>query len=335
MDTLTHIVLGACIGEAFAGKKLGKPALFWGALLQLIPDIDVVASLWLPTSENLLAHRGFTHSFLFAGITAPILALIAERYHRPHNIALRKWIFFFLIEILVHLFVDAFNAYGTGWLEPFSHKRFAFNTIFVADPLFSVGPAIAFTVLLLLFRRNKKRRWWWKFGVLWSSAYLLLSVLVKNHINNHTEEALLQQQISYKRYLTTPTPFNNLLWYVAAETDSGFYMGYVSVFDTKPFTQLHYFPRNEHLLKTVPPSEETEHLKRFSQGYYTIEKQNSILVFNDLRFGQIAGWQNPQHRFAFHYFLNNSEQSIVIQRGRMEGWNKASIRSMLQRIKGN
>src|SRR5450759_1887192 len=86
MDSLTHLALGACMGEAFAGRTLGKKAMLWGALAQSIPDIDFIASFWLDTSSNLLAHRGFTHSFVFCAILTPFFALLAERWHRPHNI---------------------------------------------------------------------------------------------------------------------------------------------------------------------------------------------------------------------------------------------------------
>jgi inner membrane protein len=129
MDSITHIALGACMGEAFAGKKLGKRAMIWGALAQSIPDIDFVASFWMDTASDLLAHRGFTHSFLFLFIAAPVMALAAEKWHRPHNISFKKWLIFFFAVIGVHLFIDGFNNYGTGWLEPFSHHRFCFETV--------------------------------------------------------------------------------------------------------------------------------------------------------------------------------------------------------------
>jgi inner membrane protein len=32
MDSLTHIVAGACIGEIALGKKIGRKAMLWGAL---------------------------------------------------------------------------------------------------------------------------------------------------------------------------------------------------------------------------------------------------------------------------------------------------------------
>ena len=96
MDTLTHIAIGACIGEVVLHKQLGKKALLWGILAQSIPDIDFIAAFWLDPSENLLAHRGFTHSFLFAIFISLSMSLAADHWHRPHNIRFRKFILFFL-----------------------------------------------------------------------------------------------------------------------------------------------------------------------------------------------------------------------------------------------
>ena len=70
MDSLTHIALGACMGEAFAGQTVGRKAMLWGILAQSIPDIDFIASTWLDTTSNLLAHRGFTHSILFGVVVS-------------------------------------------------------------------------------------------------------------------------------------------------------------------------------------------------------------------------------------------------------------------------
>ena len=58
MDSLTHIVLGACVGEVIAGKKLGRKAWLAGAIFQSFPDIDFIAGFWLSPAEDLLAHRG-------------------------------------------------------------------------------------------------------------------------------------------------------------------------------------------------------------------------------------------------------------------------------------
>ncbi|SFP80735.1 metal-dependent hydrolase [Parafilimonas terrae] len=335
MDSLTHIVIGACIGEAFAGKKLGKKAMLWGALVQSFPDIDFIAGAWLNPAENLLAHRGFTHSLLFAGIAVTLLALLAERLHRPHNISLKTWILFFIVEMLVHIFIDGFNAYGIGWLEPFSHHRFSFNAIFVIDPFFSIWAGIAFLLLLIIKVHRRKRKFWWKFGVMLPALYLCYCCINKIKIDSAIKKTFSAEHISYTNYFSTTTPFNNLLWYTVAETDSGFYVGYRSLFDEQLRMQLHFFPRNEYLLKNVSDQAALQNLKRFSKGFYTASLQNDTLVFNDLRFGQIAGWQNADAPFAFHYFLQYSDNALVVQRGRFAGWSKGSIAALLERISGD
>lgn len=136
------------MGEAFAGKTVGKKAMLWGVLAQSIPDIDFIASLWLNTSDNLLAHRGFTHSILFCLLLTPVIASLAYHIHKPHNITLLKWVLFIGSAISIHLFLDAFNNYGVGWFEPFSQERISFDTIYVADPFFFYHPRYSFSVAI-------------------------------------------------------------------------------------------------------------------------------------------------------------------------------------------
>jgi inner membrane protein len=336
MDSITHIVLGACIGELVAGKKLGKKAMLLGAVAQSLPDIDVVASFWLNTSSDLLAHRGFTHSLLFAVLVTPLLAFFSKRWHRKPDITFSAWMFFWGLQIFVHIFIDSFNAYGTGWLEPFSHHRFSFNTIFVADPLLTIWPLIASIVLLLLKNTNDKRRWWAKCGLVLSSVYFIYCVLNKILIDNTVQSVLKTEQISFNRYFTTPTPLNSLLWFVVAENDSGYNIGYRSVFDRSNSITFHYVNRNESLLKSLKGNEDLQHLIRFSQGYYSAEMWHDTLVFNDLRFGDMAGWQYPDAKFVFHFYLQPpQENKLVVQRGRFAAWNKEAMLSLLKRIRGN
>ena len=336
MDSVTHIALGACIGELFVGSKVGRKAMLWGALAQSFPDIDFIASFWVDTTDELLAHRGFTHSLLFAALLTPLLALLAEKWHRPHNISMFKWFLFFGTEILLHIFLDAFNAYGTAWFEPFSHIRFSFHTLFVAEPLFSIWIGIAFLALLVIKKNQRKRKLWSVFGLGMCLFYLLFSVGNKIYVESAVRKALDTQQLKYTRYFTTPTPLNNLLWFVVAENDSGYNIGYRSVFDKKPSIQFEYFPRNKDLADPFKLTKDYINLVRFSQGYYTIEKWNDTLVFNDLRFGQMIGWKDPKAKFAFHYFLQYPDKNdIVVQRGRFANWDRAAVITLLKRIRGN
>jgi inner membrane protein len=336
MDSLTHIALGACIGEAFFEKGFGKKAMVWGALAQSIPDIDFVASTWLNTSEALLAHRGFTHSILFALLIIPLFALTADKVHRPHNITFKTWLLFFSVEVFVHLFIDGFNNYGVGWLEPFSHWRFSFNTIYVADPFFSIWPGLAFFMLIILNTYSPKRKFWWKFGVIFPLVYLGYCTINKLTINNDVNKILIAQNIPHDKYFTTPAPLQNWLWYVVSGNDSEYFVGFRSVFDRKKEINFQRFPVNDSLLKPVSDHQDLQKLIRFSQQFYTVERYNDTLVFNDLRFGQIIGWQNPKEKFVFHYYLQHPrDNKLVVQRGRFAKWDWQVVKSFCKRIKGN
>lgn len=324
------------MGEAFAGKILGKKAMIWGALAQSIPDIDFTSSLWMNTSSGLLAHRGFTHSFLFWAIITPLFAFLAEHLHRPHNISLRKWMFFFGGVIFIHIFIDAFNNYGVGWFEPFSNQRISFNAIYVADPFFSVWSGIASMALIYLSRHNPNRKKWWRMGLGLSALYLLYCIINKAQINSDVKDIFQKQNISYTRYFTTPAPLQNWLWFVVAGNDSGYNVGFRSLFDSKKEISFQYFPRNDSLLKPVADHEDVQQLIRFSQQFYTVENWHDTLVFNDLRFGQIIGWQDPRAKFVFYYYLQHPEENrLVVQRGRFEGWNSKTAYSLFKRIEGN
>ncbi|MBC7536265.1 MAG: metal-dependent hydrolase [Ferruginibacter sp.] len=336
MDSITHIALGACMGEAFAGKTLGKKAMIWGAVAQSIPDIDFISSLWMDTPSALLAHRGFTHSFLFLIIITPLFGLLAEKWHRPHNISIKKWILFFGTVIFIHIFIDAFNNYGVGWFEPFSHQRVSFNAIYVADPFFSIWPGLACIMLIRLRRWHPQRIKWVYIGLFCSGLYLLYCLFNKSRVDSDVKYILNRQHISYSRYFTTPAPLQNWLWFVVAGNDSGYYVGFRSLFDTKKEIPFQFFARNDSLLTAAKRTEGIQQLTRFSQGFYTLEKCQDTLVFNDLRFGQNMGWQHPGARFVFHYYLSYpKENALVVQRGRFEGWNVQTLRFLLKRIKGN
>ena len=335
MDTITHIALGACIGEVLGKRQLGKKALVFGALAQTIPDVDFVFSLWLQPSANVLAHRGFTHSLLFVILISMLLAALIQRSWGKSDTSFSFWFTFFGVQTMVHIFLDAFNAYGTAWFEPFSHYRVSFQTLFVADPFYSIPLGIAAGILALLRLGNKYRIYWASGGLILSSFYLGYALFNKFDIEEDVKANLVVQNIRYEQYFTTPTPFNNWLWFIVASNESGSFVGYRSVFDEQAHLDLHFFPRNDSLLGLANDQEEVSRLKRFSQGYYTVELVGDTLIFNDLRFGQMLGWQDPNAGFVFHYYLQPVlDNRLVLQRGRFSKWNLDATQSFLDRIRG-
>lgn len=334
MDSITHIVLGACIGEAILGRKIGKKALAIGAVAQSIPDIDFVAGFWMTPASELLAHRGITHSFLFVLLLSPLLGYLAYKLLKKGVPAL-SLSFFFLLELFVHLFLDAFNNYGVGWFEPFSHIRISFNTIYVADPLLTAMPFIATIVLIFLRTDDSRRKKWWKASLAFSFLYLLVCIFNKFYISNQAVKAVIAKSLPHKNYFTTPAPMQSLLWMVVTGDDNGYYVSYRSVFDGNRDFVFNYFPKNESYLDTIANHSDVSYLKRFSNGFYTVEKWGDTLVFNDLRFGQIIGWQDPKERFVFHYFLQHpDDNSLVVQRGRFAKWDSHVARLFIRRVFG-
>ena len=383
MDTVTHIVLGAAIGEVLAGEKLGKKALLIGAIAANLPDIDFVASFWLDSARDVWFHRGITHSLLFVVVISLLLAWVAgrlggsgqasrlagpghpsrvdgsDRASRSVPMTFKQWWLFFGVQLLVHIFIDAFNAYGTGWFEPFNSYRVTFNVLFVADPLYSCWLGIAFLALLILRRDSPARKRWARFGLVLSSVYLCFCLVNKWRIDRVVERQLRQQAIPYARFFTTPTPLNSLLWYVVATDSNGDeYTGYRSVFDApgRPIV-FRLRPRGDSLVRGAGGGSvqgggdgmmqagsgvveqgggrDVGYLLRFAQGYYTIERWGDTLVFNVPRFGEVRGWDDPGARFVFHYYLNDpGHNGMVVQRGRLAGWDRKAWRDFIRRIGG-
>lgn len=311
--------------------------MLYGALLQSIPDIDFIASFWLDPVSDLVAHRGITHSLLFAALVSPILAWVAKRLRHRNDLPYRTWLLFFLSEMLIHLFLDSFNAYGTGWFEPFNHVRVSFQAMYVADPLFSVLPAVAFVLLLLRREDHASRLSWVYASLIFCFAYLLFSLFSKDHVDKDVRRIAGKQNINTHHFLSTPTPLNNLLWFVAIPSGTGYYIGYRSVFDRSAKMDLRYVSRGDTLLTGYTDMRSVQQLKQFSQGYYTAERYGrDTLVFNDLRFGQEAGWVDLNNHFAFHFYLTHPEDNaLVVQRGRFARWDRQSMRIMWRKMFGN
>jgi inner membrane protein len=312
MDPITHSTLGACVGEIILGKKLGKRAMLYGAIVANIPDLDTIPGFFISGDKALWLHRGITHSFFFALVFGLILAWLAKRYYP--KITFGCLALLFCVELALHDLLDTCTSYGTGLLEPFSHYRFSFHLLFVVDPAFTLSLIIA--TFILLFRKNINRINWAAGAMFISVLYVGFAVFCKSRLDNRAA-------------LTTPAPFNCLLWYNIIKTGPGYYTGYQSVFD-KSAVQYEYHPRNDSLLKQPEP-----YLKAFSAGYYTISRTDNKLYFNVLRFGQVQGWQTKDAAFALSYPTDAAEKdNMVLQKGRLAGWNAHSIKQYLKRIAG-
>jgi membrane-bound metal-dependent hydrolase YbcI (DUF457 family) len=128
LDSITQIVLGAAVGEAVLGKKIGNKAMLYGAIAGTIPDLDVISSFFIDTVTALEVHRGFTHSVFFCVLFAPLFAFIVTKYEAHKNLKDWSWLFFWAF--ITHAILDAQTTWGTQLFWPLD-IRLAFKNVFV------------------------------------------------------------------------------------------------------------------------------------------------------------------------------------------------------------
>lgn len=134
MDTITHTLFGITTYKAINHEKVSKEEkrafLFTSLVGNQIPDIDVISQWWDQEGLYLMWHRGITHSLFLVPIWAIVLWLCCFWFWRVKN---KKVFYIGLLSVLIHDTSDIFNAWGTGYFEPFSSMRLAFGTIPIID----------------------------------------------------------------------------------------------------------------------------------------------------------------------------------------------------------
>ncbi len=128
MDSLTQIVLGAAVGEAVLGKKVGNKAMLYGAIAGTIPDLDVLANLFTDTITAIEIHRGFTHSIFFSVVFAPIFGWMISKIERKSGVGWKGWSLLMFWAFITHPILDGFTTWGTKisghWDTPLPFRIF-------------------------------------------------------------------------------------------------------------------------------------------------------------------------------------------------------------------
>lgn len=212
MDNLTHSLVGALIGQAGLKRKTGlaMPALVIGANL---PDVDVSCFLWLDGTEHLGFRRGITHGPI--ALFALPLALAGvlwgldrwqdrrgqRRFGRPEGRlpVSFKWLYLLgLIACLTHPALDWLNVYGIRLLEPFSHRWFYGDTLFIIDVWLWLG--LGFATWLSLRRERKGGEW--RRPAVFALEVALLYVMVQYVISTLDR----QDNASFVETISSPRP---------------------------------------------------------------------------------------------------------------------------------
>jgi inner membrane protein len=332
LDSLTQIILGAAVGEAVLGRKIGNKAMLYGAIAGTIPDLDVLASFFTDTVSALEIHRGFTHSIFFSVLFAPVCAYIVTRFESYKNIKDWAWLFFWTF--ITHPILDTLTTWGTQLFWPLD-IRLAFKNIFVVDPLYTL-PFLIFLILAMRQKKEtKKRRFYNNLGLIISSSYLVLTLILKGFAYQKFTKALDIQGISYKDIHTKPTPLNTILWSANVATENSYFIGYASFLDNKPI-QFSEYPKNHELLGDLAKHPKMKRMIAISKGWYTLNKKDEQLYFNDLRFGALSTQPNANN-FVFKYKIKEASNGTLsfIEEAKEKGDGKKLLLDLWMRIKGN
>ena len=310
MDSLTQIVLGAAVGEAVLGKKIGNKAMLYGAIAGTIPDLDIFASYFTDAVTALEIHRGFTHSIFFSVVFAPIFGWLISKIERKSIAGWKDWSLLMFWGLFTHPILDSFTTWGTQLFWPFE-IRLAFKNIFVIDPLYTL-PFLFFLILAMRIERGSpERRKMNNLGLIVSSLYLLISIGLKGVTYLKFEDALKKQNILYLNIQTKPTPFNTILWTANVELEDAYLIGNYSLFDTKPI-QFKLYPKNHELLGDLKSEDKVQRLIAISNGWYTILQKDDQLYFNNLQFG-VLDTNAAIPNFVFSYRLNQENEELSIE----------------------
>jgi inner membrane protein len=244
METITHLLVGACIGRAGLNRKTACATLA-AVLAAEAADLDELWSLAGPV-EGLKHHRGITHTFLATPVVAGLVVGLVWLFCRWRETqrtrevnALKQgarapavalhwgWLYMTaLIAASSHLLLDWFNNYGVRPFFPFNPRWYAGSFVFIAEPVIWALLSLALIVPGLLgladreigARRQAFRGRGWAIFALSATV-----VLCCWRWAEHAQAGALIENVQIttapvKRIAIEPYPINPFRWHAILET---------------------------------------------------------------------------------------------------------------------
>ncbi len=289
MDSLTQIVLGAAVGEATLGRRVGRKAALWGAVCGTIPDLDVLIPMADPVA-SFTYHRSFSHSLFVLAALTPLMVWLIRRMHPQHADQRARWYLLVYATFATHVLLDSFTIYGTQIFWPFVTTPMTWGSVFIIDPLFTL-PLVAGLVVARLWRhRPRVRSWANAAGLLMCCTYLSWSVAAKLVVHDRAVTSLRDQGIAAERVVALAAPFNTVLWRVVAVAPDSYYIGWHSLLDSDPVVDFQRHPNDTALLSDLRDHWPVQRLDWFTKGFYRVRNENGDVVMTDLRMGVESGY---------------------------------------------
>lgn len=220
MDTGTHVVMGIGLGGiATLDPAVGSnPSLAHAVMLSTLigsqaPDIDTILKL-KNNAVYIRNHRGFTHSIPAVAAWSLLIPGILYLFF-PEADFFHLWLWSF-IAVVLHVFVDIFNAYGTQAVRPFSKKWVAFGIINTFDPFIFFSHI---TAILIWYAGGHP-------GFTFLALYLILAgyYVLRISMQQQIKQKLHKKYSDIEEIIISPT-MKFKQWRIAVKTKSSFHVG--------------------------------------------------------------------------------------------------------------
>jgi inner membrane protein len=243
------MLTGACMSRAGLNRKTGLATLTLVLAFEA-PDIDSIYYFG-GSVTGLQHHRGITHSFLGAPFVAAGVLAIVYGVHRWRNSRQGKgtggksggtgpklppnWKLLYsyaLLGALVHLFQDFTNNYGVRPFAPFNRQWYAWDIVFIVDPimLLALFLALALPALMALITEeigSSKPQFRGRGAAIFALLCLAAVILVRDFEHRRAVNALNARTYRGEdplRASAFPQPINPLSWNGVVETRDFFQM---------------------------------------------------------------------------------------------------------------
>jgi len=290
LDSVTQFLLGAAVGTAVLGRRLGpRKAAVVGGLLGTLPDLDVVVPFEDPVDAFVL-HRGPSHSLIVQAVVTPLVGEALVRSFK--DLRAQRWQTYLAVYLCfaTHALLDATTIYGTRLFWPLWPEPVGIGSLFIIDPLYSLPLLVAVIWALCLKAWTPGFRGVLAGSLVFTTAYLAWSLAAQQTVQAQATQILADSGVQPQRLLAIPTPFNTAFWRVIAVEDGRYINLYLPVFGAGGGTTAYSHPRDVAAARCLRGNPALEKLAAFSKGFYTVERRDGEITVSDLRMGLTPGY---------------------------------------------
>ncbi|MEX2615829.1 MAG: metal-dependent hydrolase [Alphaproteobacteria bacterium] len=305
MDSITQFALGACVGVAVLGRRIGpRRAALTGGLLGTLPDMDVFLRHSDPV-DAFVNHRGWSHSLLVHAALTPVLGEIITRFSKALSGERAIAYTAVFLCLATHALLDALTIYGTRLFWPVWNEPVSVGSMFIIDPLYTIPLLVAVGWAMAC------RSWTPRYGKVllaslgFTTAYLAWSLIAQQIVTGKANGLLADIGVAPDRLIATPTPFNTVFWRVVGiDGDISFNLD-IPVFGHTENPALYTYRRNLGINACSANDDRIARIAEFSHGFYRIMVQDDEVIVADMRMGLTPN-------YAFRFILGRLEAGKLV-----------------------